>query len=73
VASRPSSTSGAAPGEGREPAVARVVEFSVLRERGLTPPANDNVRPTGRHLVQLLGPAVVLALMAGGWIYLYLS
>jgi len=72
VASRLSSTTGSARGDRREPAAARVVEFSP-RDHDLVPPANDNVRPTGRHLLRLLGPAVALALMAGGSIYLYLS
>jgi hypothetical protein len=72
VASRPSSTIGAARGDRREPVVARVVQFSP-RERSLIQPANDNIRPAGRHIVQLLGSALALALMAGGWIYLYLS
>jgi hypothetical protein len=72
VASRPSSSIGSARGDGREPVVARVVSFS-LRERALTPPANDNDRPTDRRFLRLLGPVVVLALVAGGWIYLSLS
>jgi len=73
VASRLSSTTGSARGDRREPAAARVVEFSP-RGRDLVPPANDNVRPTARrHLLRLLGLAVALALMAGGSIYFYLS
>ncbi|MEJ0071659.1 MAG: hypothetical protein WDO24_26275 [Pseudomonadota bacterium] len=72
MASRPSSTIGSARGDGREPVVARVVPFTT-RERGLTAPANDNVRPVGGHLGRIIGPAVLLALMAGGSIYLYLS
>jgi hypothetical protein len=72
VASRLSSTTGSARSDGREPVVARVVQFSP-RERGVTPPANDNVRPIGRHMIQLLGPGVALALVAAAWLYVYLS
>jgi hypothetical protein len=72
VASRPSSTSGSARGDGREPVVARVVTFTT-RERALALPANDNLRPSRRQIVQIVGPAAILALMAVGAIYLYLS
>jgi hypothetical protein len=72
VASRLSSTSGAARGDRREPDVARVVQFSP-RERGLASPANDNVRPTDRHILRLVGSVVMLAVMAAGGIYFYLS
>jgi len=72
VASRPSSTSGTTRGDGREPVVARVVTLTT-RERALAPPANDNLRPSSRQIAQIAGPAAILALMAIGGIYLYLS
>jgi hypothetical protein len=72
VASRPSSTPGSARGDAREPTVARVIEFTP-RERGLGSPANDNLRPTRRRAAHLLGPAVLLAVLAGGCLYLALG
>jgi hypothetical protein len=71
VASRPSSTTGSAHGDGRRPVVARVL-YSPPREQSLAAPANDNQRPVGRRLLQLVGPAFLLALMLGGWILFYL-
>jgi hypothetical protein len=71
VASRPSSSTGSTHGGGREPVAARVVEFAP-RGNGM-PPANDNVRPTGRRLIRVLAPTLLFALAASGWAYLYLS
>jgi hypothetical protein len=71
VASRPSSTSGSARGDAREPAVARVVTFTPA-ERVAAPAANDNQRSTARRLLNALGAAVAVALAAGGGLYLYL-
>jgi hypothetical protein len=70
VVSRPSST-GAPPGEGREPVVARVIEFTP-RERGLGTAANDNARSAVRYVVQV-GGALAFALIAAGGVYFYLS
>jgi hypothetical protein len=72
VASRPSSSTGSAHGGGREPVAARVVEFTP-RDRGLAAPANDNGRPSGRRLFRAVGPVLLFALAASGWLYLYLT
>jgi hypothetical protein len=71
VASRPSSTSGSARGQPREPAAARVIAIAP-REHGLGTAANDNFSPVGRRLLHIVGTAVMLALVAGGGVYLYL-
>ncbi len=71
MASRPSSTSGPARGDAREAAVARVIEFAP-RERSLGVAANDNAGPTGRRLFQIVATALMLAVVAGGGVYLYL-
>ena len=74
MASRPSSSTGSTHGGGREPVAARVVEFTPRDRGGLAAPANDNGRPSGRRLlVRALGPAVLFALAASGWVYLYLT
>ena len=71
MASRPSSTSGTARGDAREAIAARVIEFTP-RER-VPGAANDNVRPAGRRLLQIVGTGLMmLALVAGGGAFLYL-
>ena len=72
MASRPSSSTDSTDGGGREPVAARVVEFTP-RDRGFAAPANDNLRPTGRRVVRVLGPVLLAILAASGWAYLYLS
>ena len=70
MASRPSSSTGSTHGGGREPAAARVVEFTP-RTSGLAAPANDNAGPSGRRWRRALGSALLLVLAAGSWACLY--
>ena len=73
MVSRPSSTSGSACGQPREPVVARRVVALAPRERAVAAPANDNQRPTSRRMLNVVGTALAFALAAGGGLYLYLT